>query len=337
MLIDDEIKNNLWYEWFNKTREEQVNEEYLVIFGKEETYFDELQKLIYNLVYATKETVTLKDKGPHSDEYSYQTPWCDIYIINTEHRLKSLEEINKNIDKNIVLFVNEIYEDFFYDLKTLNCPLLYTDIAIVGISEYSNMINDLDNSSLSRSNLTKSRRSYRLYIEEFPIIMFYLEILDFPKIEDFLFYNILDNTPISSNIEYLIKDTAYVTDENSNTLVLIEADFYLFQDHLILTSRLAIVLYRLSTLDLKANRTQIGIFYRDTLNFKSEIINLKNSIFIKLPSYMKKTFRGYDLTNKPKTENEIRVEIAKKLLKNKVDEKIIFKATKVSKEMLLKY
>ena len=206
MSLEDEVKYNLWYLWFKRTREEQLNKEFLVIFGNEEDYFDALTDLVHSLVYDTKESVTLRDKKPCVNEYSYKTPWCDIYKINTEYRFKSFEEINQNREKNIILFVNETYEDFFNDLKSLNIPMLYTDLDKDGINDYFDIINDLENDHPPISNLTKIRDKYYFYIDEFPEIMYFLKNLYFSKIENFLFYNIFHNTPISSNIEYLIKD-----------------------------------------------------------------------------------------------------------------------------------
>jgi len=350
-----EIKDDLCHVWFKNTRDEQQNEEILLVFGDKESYYDEFKNLIRTLVYSNKRTDTLKNKEACIDEYSFKTPWCNIYIINKESARKSFKDIKENKDKNIILFVDEIYEDFFYDLKTLNYPntggkalnYLYTDLNKENMDAYSNIIKNIDNTEMPTTNFFYSLKnySYCYYIKEFPEIMDSLQDLYFPRIEKFLFYNIIDNTPTSSNIKYLINGTAYTQTENSkhhytdevDPIILITADFNLLQDYLILTSRLAIILYRLATLDFKANPTQVGIFYRDTLKFKSETINLKNSLFMKLPPYIKKTFRGYNLATKPKTEDEIRVEIAKKLFKYKVDEKIIFKATKVSKELLLKY
>ena len=57
---------------------------------------------------------------------------------------------------------------------------------------------------------------------------------------------------------------------------IIKAEVYILRLYNILTSQLAVAIYRASTLQFSASTTKIGIFYRKNLGIKSKTIHLPN-------------------------------------------------------------
>jgi len=100
----------------------------------------------------------------------------------------------------------------------------------------------------------------------------------------------------------------------------------------VLTSRLAIVLYRFAFLDYSASHTFIGRYIHKLFGVKSKTMNYKSSALIQCPLHndlRNKNFKAYDLSIN-ESEIAIRKEIAKNLISlgsSKINSKDIAKVT----------
>lgn len=319
--------------WLNNlTNNTTVNEEVLLIHFDENFKSKEMIEKIVNYVklfcqrgthnrFITKEEVKPKDNK--SNDFYAISDLDAIYVINNDTSLETIHKIQKRKHNNLIIAINQ----YSYNLRSISRPMLYLKDSEINF--YFDEIEENFNLSINKED----RHLY--YVEHLSIENLLLD-KDYLYIEDFLL-NSISKYIMTMSLNTLIKDTSY---KKTNFRIddLIEQDISLLVHYEILTSRLAIILFRLSFLDSEANKTKVGRYFSDKLHCKSKTINLQHLYLedIFLLDLGEKSFRGYDLTLKPKTEEEIRVEIAIKLKKYKVDEKIIFKATRVSKEMLLK-
>ncbi len=117
------------------------------------------------------------------------------------------------------------------------------------------------------------------------------------------------------------KEKTYSTDMKN--------DISLFVSSNILTSRLAVIVYRIAFIDLEANTTKIGIYFHKISGTKSKTLNFKTHKIRRLPDLLKPSFKAYDF-NVNDVEVNIRKEIAMKLLSldiNELDAKVIAEVT----------
>jgi hypothetical protein len=137
------------------------------------------------------------------------------------------------------------------------------------------------------------------------------------------------------NIEELIKGTTYKANNKNDLLNLIYEDLNLILFKQIITSRLCIVFYRLTYFDLDASKPYIGRLFSSHFG-KSESfkINLnRNSNGLYFTDLDDKIFRGYKMKpiilKLPNNEFDLKIKIAKKLLKNKVKIEIVAEALNI--------
>lgn len=145
------------------------------------------------------------------------------------------------------------------------------------------------------------------------------------------------------DIEKLINETNYNATKIKELRNLINEDVRLLNFKNILTSRLAIVLYRLYFFDLDTKATSIGYFFKEHLGVKSEsfkFVNLHNNLGLYFSNLVNKSFRGYKIplaTNKiPDSLFVEKIKIAKNLLKLKVKMKIVSEALDIDEDELNK-
>ncbi len=140
------------------------------------------------------------------------------------------------------------------------------------------------------------------------------------------------------DIKLLTKETTYSTDNKNELLEFLKEDIDMFKCKHILTSRFSIILYRLFFFDLNATSTAIGNFYRKELNVKSESYkfnNLNNNRYdIYFPTLSNKSFRGYEIPLLKRRESppdffSEKIKIAKILLRNKVNIKVVSEAIEI--------
>lgn len=282
-----------------------------------------------NFIYSLTANSTHPINPVYQDNYKYISQYYSIYILDgTQSNM--LHEIRNEITKNIIIF-SLPFSNYF---ENLHKPILLSSVKYLN-NDRNSLLQQIEQCS-QLPNIEEESRSL-FYLEKFPIIKL-LDSKNYTIIDSYLDYliNYLQIFPYAS----IINNTAYQRD-NLNTNKLIYQDIVLLKNEEILTSRLAIVLYRLSFLNLKENQTKIGIYFRDKLNRQSKTLNLQtfniDNVETQYPELSKKSFRGYELKIKPKTEKEVRIEIAKSLLKYKVDTNIIVKATKLSAEEILTF
>jgi hypothetical protein len=92
------------------------------------------------------------------------------------------------------------------------------------------------------------------------------------------------------------------------------SDIDILEEHHILPSRLAVLLYRVSTLNLQASTTEAGRFFHEELGTRSKVYNDKhigNEYY--LSSLIGRNFKAYNLKDND-SEKKIRKEIANNLI-----------------------
>jgi hypothetical protein len=139
------------------------------------------------------------------------------------------------------------------------------------------------------------------------------------------------------DIKLLTKETTYSVNNQSKLKELLDEDIDLLKYKRILTSRLSIVIYRLLYFDLNAKATAIGNFYREELNVKSKSYKfnyLNNTYDFYFPTLANKSFRGYEIPLPKEIEFapdffREKIKIAKILLRNKVNIKVVSEAIEI--------
>lgn len=334
--------------WFLKVIHEEINEEILLISSTEKISLDIITSFVRKIVQNTipfmgklpLSSIRLKASKYNSEnnekikdmsKYQFISDTYSIYILDS-HRTDIIQEIKnyKNKNKNIILVTSKNYH--YSDLsRTLLCLHLQDK------SLTNNFLHETDIQHLKyliEHNIDAPKISYYeryLYYREFLPIVKIIEHKKYDTIQMFINFYINETARIPLNIDKLLEETSY-KNNTYNLYDLIEADVYLFKNYEILTSRLAIIIYRLSFLNLEASKTKIGLFFKNKLKTKSQTINL-NSLDVEYinQDLNEKSFRGYILKKeKQNSDNNIHLEIAKKLLKYGVDINIIVKSTKLS-------
>lgn len=167
----------------------------------------------------------------------------------------------------------------------------------------------------------------------------------FKYIRENIFFNInqvLNNygNIFDINIEKLVKGTTYKVGSKDELIDLINEDLNLISFKQIITSRLAIVLYRLRYFDLDASIVSIGRFFSDSSGKSKPFkINLnRNSDGYFFTDLNNKIFRGYKIKTVeitlPDDSLDLKIKIAKKLLRNKVKIEIVAESLDIPIEKL---
>lgn len=233
-----ETKYTLVGNWFCNVHLGKINDSVLVICGAEMyPYISDLRQFVQNL----------KEK--------YSCGECRV------ESFKTYQKFEKYIDQNLI-FTTSDRIDFTLLHKTKR-KILFIDVA------------ELIEDGFLKNGLNKLYSAIHFY-KEAPVI----------KVEDFNFYYIKQSNPIellNKDAEQL-KDFLYLLFNNRNNckylnckdILLrgysfnIEKDIQYLEDEQILTSRLAIILYKIAFLNTDKNiDTLIGKFYHKHLGVKS--------------------------------------------------------------------
>jgi len=337
--------------WFMKVARGDINDEMLLLSTTKSVSFMSIKDSINSIMdgvpkqYSTPFSFSMRYQKEYIPtesekkvlEYQYvSTHGYTIYLMDS-HNINIINEIKnyQNKNKNIIIISanNYCYTDFSRSLLHLHVD---DEVNVKDQFIHPQDIKNLQHiisTNRNPPNITYTER-YMYYLEFLPIVKI-IQSNNFSVIKNFIFFHLSEKPYLNIDLDLLLYDTSY--HENKFPLQeLINADIYLFQTHSILTSRLAIVIYRLSFLNLSANKTQIGLFFKKELNVKSTTINLNNlNIEFINEDLSTKSFRGYNLRSPIQTELTTRVEIARKLLKAGVDIKIITKATKLTQSKIL--
>jgi hypothetical protein len=188
-----------------------------------------------------------------------------------------------------------------------------------------------------------------IYINEYEYILelnqlnLYIRITNDKYIDKFFLRNIdevLDKygNIFSIDIYRLVKGTTYKVNNKEELKNLIYEDLQLINSNQIITSRLAIVFYRLTYFDLDATKAFIGRYFK-TYFGKSESFNINlnrnpNGYFF--TDLNNKIFRGYRIKpiifTKPDSLLDLKIKFAKRLLSKKVNKNIVAESLELSIE-----
>ena len=280
--------------WFINVKRKVVNNEILLLASTENISLESVKDFVNSII--PDETkpmgvnsflnmgLRFRSEESENDEKKtrilksqYITNSYSIYLLDSEN-IDIINEIRnyKNKNKNIILITSNNYHYSDYSK-----PMLYLQLQSEILeknhflpSRYSDNLHYIVNHNLNSPNIQCNER-YLHYIEILPIIKI-IENKQLDTIINFIIYYTNQKSYIPIDINILLEDTSY-KDNIYELFDLIEADIYLLSNYEILTSRLAMVIYRLSFLDLKANKTKIGLFFKDKLRVQSKTINLKSS------------------------------------------------------------
>ncbi len=242
-------------------------------------------------------------------------------------------DINKSDDEHVCLITNK--EDLFeFFNRNIECEY------------FNSLASDLEN------KFSESFNSYKNSIPKKEIKLntdLYFGRDDrCKKVGDIFYTNIFEildgyGSIFNIDIERLIKGTTYKANTKEELKDLIAEDFNLISYKRIVTSRLAIVFYRLTYFDLNASKVSIGRFFsRDFDKSESFNINLNRNpdgwFFTDLNN---KIFRGYKISpklkyNKTRTDDlfDLKIKIARKLLSSGVKIKIVAESIEIGEEEL---
>lgn len=164
----------------------------------------------------------------------------------------------------------------------------------------------------------------------------------FQNVRD-IFFNNIHNVLINYgrvfqiDIEKLVKGTTYKI-SNYNDFINEDLNLILFKG--IVTSRLCVIFYRLTYFDLEASKASVGRFFANHFekseSFKINLNRNPNGYFF--TDLNNKIFRGYKI--KPLTFEipdftfDLKIKIAKKLLRNNVKLKIVAESIEMEEEEL---
>ena len=129
-------------------------------------------------------------------------------------------------------------------------------------------------------------------------------------IGDTYLYHITKQTKIKSEIQHKYQP---IVSESEFDLML-KVDIELLKEHKILTSRLAMVVYRIANLTPYADKTECGRYFRKKVGSKSKVFPRTK---YKIPG-IKYAFRAYDLNVVNDIKLETQKEIAEKLINLKI-------------------
>lgn len=296
--MEEQIKNTrdkLIQEWFRKLLSGEINNDILLLEECNQVYYNNILNIF---------------KNHNIDKAKYT-------IINKNNR----NNININNDTNII---------YCFSFDEPKISLLYLDILNTksflyiptGHTFYNNISKYLSNDLPNYSNLTLDKR-YLYYIE---------------KIDTFDFIEKNIGTQVDDFIKFIIYDGCLSWDnELQNVLVYnykhLKYDLSLLANAKILTSRLAIFLYKITKLDIKTSNTTIGRYFHTKIGTKSKTLNLdmllrqnriNKSFFTTKVSidYIKRNFKAYDL-KVDESALKIRKEIAINLITAFLDNKTL--------------
>ena len=172
---------------------------------------------------------------------------------------------------------------------------------------------------------------------QYPIFIICPSNIFFNNIKEVLF-NYGDIFQI--DIEQLVKGTTYNVNNRNDLSNLLDEDLNLINFKGIVTSRLCVVFYRLTYFDLDASKASIGRFFANHFekseSFKINLNRNPNGWFF--TDLNNKIFRGYKIKplklEIPDSTFDLKIKIAKNLLRNDVKFKIVAESLEISEEEL---
>lgn len=250
------------YDWLKKMEKNEINKEILFLvfknnmhrkkaFNDISKYFDEEK---YNL-FDIDELKSINDLSELSKKEN---------IILLGHNNMNIEKIN-NLELTLLLYrFNTLFLDFF--------------IPIIKLRE--------GNKNSEKIFLFDDEYKYYIKKQNIIEIIFTCKKLEINEYIHQLFHT--KDTKIFRDSLYTLRSNRLI--DVNLFHVNIEKDLQLLYDEKILTSRLSIILYKISTFRFHDSNTKIGNFYRKQLNIKSKETHIK-----KIKPYQ--SVRAYHLKN----------------------------------------
>lgn len=350
----NENRTKLIEYWFYNLTHEIINNEILLVT----TSNYRIIKIIKNYLI---ELINLKEKNADKELFKEEN-----LINNLNHSFILVDNINYLLDfqnhykgkKNFILLLTDKFT--INELGILNQPLLIFDDKYIFSNITANKIDSIIEElmiklkeDIEKPNILPEHRLF-YYIGIFEPINI---ILDSNKklakiVILYIFYFYKELMPNFDNhrfIKTVIKNTLFESYESKEYLEeLIERDSILFEEHSLLTSRFAIILYKITKLDLFKKNTEIGNYYSDRLNIQSTNFYKEYGQFSKdfrnrkdLFAKLFKSSKGYyldPLIARLSSRDATKVIIARKLLLDKkldLTQKEIREITDLSPKLMM--
>ncbi|MDX9743408.1 MAG: hypothetical protein RBT59_06280 [Arcobacteraceae bacterium] len=253
-------------------------------------------------------------------KFDNSTMRTDLTIKAESNNIVLREESPYEIDE----FVKKKYQLFISSLAGYN--ILY-------VNNTSNFFANLDSYFSDIANNFNNKILYFSYIES---VDFFDLVMNFR--DDIFNYNKLESKEQTIlSIPNLKRKTQLLN--NAQNWEWIQSDIYVLKKSKVLTSRLAIVLYRFAFLNYSASHTFIGRYIHKLFGVKSKTMNAKSSPLIQCSLHndlRNKNFKAYDLSIN-ESEIAIRKEIAKNLISlgsSKINSKDIAKVTGLTDKII---
>lgn len=228
------------------------------------------------------------------------------------------------VDKNAKQLLNVDFNKLSIS-SLLYIPAEYTEF-------YSNMMNYINSNSTQSSTpiCIPDNEKHLYFIERVGLYDLLINNRNFLWLNGYLKF-MLDTYRVFWNEDkydsLLVKGTTFKEKTYGKYM---KNDISLFISSNILTSRLAVIMYRIAFIDPEANTTKIGRYFHKISGNKSKTFNFKTHKIPKFtPDLEKLSFKAYDF-NVNDAEVNIRQEIAMKLLAldiNELDAKMIAEVT----------
>lgn len=296
--------------WLYKAKKGLVNDEILLFHQKDFFSTIDISKFI-NTLSITNQIIR---RGNISEKFGFS----QIYLVKDIDYSSIKEKIDLK-HANIILFSSDpnvitSYRDYKESFIFFNYP----------DKDVTDYLYFLDKSSLEYYSTIDIFEKDRLniYLEKQDPIL--LINSDYKIFQGYLFYKLFDlKQPFSKFFDFIMKDTKYekyIGDKILlNKMILFEVS--LLREKRILTATLAMLIYRITTLDLKINKTNIGNYYRKKLGTESKNLYNLNKLLEDFDSkgieeFLKQA-KVYDLNKSEiilSNEDRLKIRIAKKLL-----------------------
>ena len=239
-----------------------------------------------------------------------------------------VHESNEEVLKNIIVNINKSQNEIVYLITNKKNLFEFFNRNI--ICEYFDLVNDGKN-SIPEKIIQLNKNPWFNGI--------------FQNVRDIFFNNtneVLFNYGdiFQIDIEKLVKGTTYnVSNRNDLSNLLVE-DLNLINFKGIVASRLCVIFYRLTYFDLDASKASIGRFFANHFekseSFKINLNRNPNGWFF--TDLNNKIFRGYKIKplklEIPDSTFDLKIKIAKNLLRNDVKFKIVAESLEISEEEL---
>lgn len=286
-IYDSSKSNSLIKNWFRTLLTEKTNDEVLLLRSMDNNIGKQINSLISEST-NTKIKYKLIFLEEKKDLIRLKTFKNIIIIINPNTNMLDIFGLKYSF------LVVPSKSDFFTNMTSyISTDYIYTDTLILNGERYLYYLDKIEPYTLidTLSNINAAKYINHILFKS----IFSKELLD--------------------NIQILTKSTTYSYSSTNDFSNSINGDLHILKLDKILTSRLAVLLYRLSSKDIGANTTKIGRYFNEKTGNKSKVINVKSHKLSSIPLDLlrKKAFKAYDL-NVNERELEIRREIAKNIL-----------------------